>query len=142
MKTMTPDEFRQALEGLSDEGYRKFVDAVGDHGKSKQVRVDEFGENPSSEKEARFAYLLGLQTEEAKRTEAAIESSRAALESAEAAREASRIAESSRRIALWALLATAILATVAFLKYLEDSSAVEQLLPDSPKATKLKSHAE
>ena len=97
---MTPDEYKAALDALSDDELRKFEDdfGVGPH-ESREQRVRQFLANPQFE--GRICHLLGLKTEAEKLTEAALRSATAARRSA--------------RMALFAVIAAIIASLIAFI---------------------------
>jgi len=75
---MTPDEYRAKLESMTPGEMHKFNRAfVGDI-RSVEARVREFADNRIYEQ--RICYLLGLQTEDEKRTQALDRSVKAAAE--------------------------------------------------------------
>jgi len=118
---MTPDEYSDILNSMTEEEFANFQRDFG--GDKKRYRlVDEFVHNPTHER--KICHILGLKTEEEKRTEAAVRSAEAvttsaqaatrsaeaATKSAEAAASSAKTAAGSRRIAFGAFIATVVLA--------------------------------
>lgn len=115
---MTPDEYRQKLEALSDQEFDEFQNKFGGGNSNREIRVRQYAYD--RQHEPQICYLLGLETEEDKRTEAAVTSANAAEESAKAAREAEQTARSSRNIAFVALLIATVMAVVGIMTYFRD----------------------
>ena len=77
---MTIDEYRRALEALSEEKYARFQHHFGGERLSREDRVTGFVHNPKHERH--ICALLGLETEGEKMTRAALDSAHAARTSA------------------------------------------------------------
>lgn len=81
---MTRQEYEKRLRELSEDKLREFHERFGGEERSIEGRVRDFADHP--EHERRICYLLDLQTEDEKLTEAALRSANAAEKSASSAR--------------------------------------------------------
>ncbi len=106
---MTIDEYRLALESLSEDDLRSFGGSFGGGPMGRGERVREFAQGPHHERLICFLLtelgVSGLKTEDEKLTDAALLSAGAARESAQLARESAKV---SRRSLIVAAIATAI----------------------------------
>jgi len=80
---MTIDEYKRALDKLSDEKLRKFNTDFGGGDLSREQRVTEFVQNPKHER--RICQLLGLITQEERLAQASLKSAKASIISSLAA---------------------------------------------------------
>ena len=88
---MTVNEFREALNKLSDEEYDEFQNKYGGEKKSKEDRIKDFVYLDTSDKgkhEMVICYYLGLKTEAEKQVESSVKAAKAALLSAESSKKA------------------------------------------------------
>jgi hypothetical protein len=108
---MTIDEYRRALETLSEDALRTFGERFGGGPMGREARVKQFARERKHER--LICYLLtelgvkGLKSEDEKMVEAAVQSATAAKESAELAR-------SSATTARWSVFVAVIAAIIAF----------------------------
>jgi hypothetical protein len=98
---MTPTEYQNALDQLSDEAFSRFCDAFGGP-TSRKDQVREFVDHP--EHERRICYLLRLETEAEKGVRATLASAAASQASAESSRTSARSAIVSGLVAAVALV--------------------------------------
>lgn len=97
---MTPDELNAKLNKMSDDDFKKFVAKYGGGYEDRQRLVRDFSENPAHG-ERRLCYLLGLPTEEERRTKATIDSAKSAKNSSLAAAVSALIALMSLVVAVY-----------------------------------------
>ncbi len=97
---MTLDEYRKALEGLTNEEFAEFNDNLGGNPKTREERVKDFAQKPENER--LICYLLKLKTENEKLIESAMKSANAA--------------DKSSKIAIIACVASIAAAIAAFMK--------------------------
>ena len=87
---MTTQEYRNALENMTDADFKKFKRQFGGEAKTREERVREYAQNPRHER--LICYYLRLKTEEEKWTEAPQNSANAAGISAKAAASSAKTA--------------------------------------------------
>lgn len=121
-----PQEAEEKLNAMSKEELAEFCSRYGGGSRSPKQIVGEFVGQP--QRERLLCYLLGLKTEEDKRTDAmmgsaesAATSARAAEESVKTARESVQVAEKSLRMAKWCTVAAWVAALVAVGSYVLQS---------------------
>ena len=109
----TVQEVEKKLNAMSDPEFRKFCENYGGGFTSrKEIKqiVSEFLHNP--ERERLLCYLLGLKTEDEKRTEGIVTSAKMAAESPGAAKLSAKAAWFAAVVALGALVTTIIIALI------------------------------
>lgn len=99
---MTPAEFRDALDALSDAEYQAFCNSFGSEARSREAQVTLFVHRP--EHERLISHLLGMETESEKMVAATQASAKAAKSATAAARISAAAAAAAALAALTALL--------------------------------------
>ncbi len=105
---MTIDEYRTALDALTDPKFREFGEKFGGGQVTREARVQAFAYSAEHERDICFRLgqlgVQGLRLENEKVTEAAVQSANAAQESAAASKESARVAALSLTVAIAAAL--------------------------------------